>query len=127
SHNDVIEEETHGTGPHTHTIDSAKLAILGANTEEKYASNMLKFGSGTESNGAIGRIAIHVAPTMPPNKHASTSVFISIPNILQCLVIIHHLAAEKFQLHLQKTHADIDNETSRKYLYLIRSGTDTVE
>ncbi|CAF1683549.1 unnamed protein product [Rotaria magnacalcarata] len=108
---DLIEDETRGTGPHTHTINSAKLAILGASTGEKYASNMLKFESDNGSDGVIARIGIHVVPTLPPNTHASTSVFTSISNILQCLIIIHHLAAEKVQLHFHQSQTDADNQS----------------
>ncbi|CAF4145060.1 unnamed protein product, partial [Rotaria sp. Silwood1] len=88
-------------------------------TGEKYASNMHKFESGTGSDGVIARMAIHVVPTVAPNMHVSRSVFTSIPNILQCLIIIHYLAAEKVQFYFQNTRADIDNESARKYLYLI--------
>jgi hypothetical protein len=47
---DRIQDETRGTGSNTHTIQSAKLSILGTSTGEKYASNMLKFDSRTGSH-----------------------------------------------------------------------------
>ena len=76
---DLIEDETRGTSPHTYTIKSAKLAILGASTGEKYAANMVKFESGSGSDGVIARIGIHVVLTVPQNTVESTSVFTSIP------------------------------------------------
>ncbi|CAF3467600.1 unnamed protein product [Rotaria socialis] len=108
---DLIEDETRGTGPHTHTIYSAKLAMLGASTGEKYANNMLNFESDNGNDGVIARIGMHVVPTLPPKTRASRSVFTSIPNILQCLIIIHHLAAEKLQLHFDQSQADADNQS----------------
>jgi hypothetical protein len=111
---DLIEDETRGTGPHTHTIKLAKLAMLGASTGERYAANMLKFESGSGSDGVIARIAIHIVPTVPPNTFVSTSVFTSIPNVLHCLTIIHHLAAHNVQLQFEKSQADIDNQPDRK-------------
>ncbi len=115
---DLIEDETRGTGPNTHTIKLAKLAILGASTGEKYAANMLKFESGSGSDGVIARIGIHVMPTVLANTVASTSVLTSIPNVLHCLTIIHHLAAQKVQLQFEKGQADIDNQPDRKLHYL---------
>jgi hypothetical protein len=103
---DFIDDETRGTDPHTHTIKLAKLAILGASTREKYAGNMLKFESGSGSDGVIARIGIHIVPTVPPNTFVLTSVFTSIPNVLHCLTIIHHLAAYNVQLQCEKSQAD---------------------
>jgi len=114
---DLIEDETQGTGPHTHTIKSAKLAIFGASTGEKYASNLLKFESGSGSDGVIARIGIHGMPIVPPNTFIATSVFTSIPNLLHCLTIVHHLAAHKVQLQFEKSQADIDNQPIRKSNY----------
>jgi hypothetical protein len=115
---DLIEDETCGTGPHTHTIKLAKLAILGASTGEKYAENMLKLESGTGNDGVVSRIGIHVVPTVPPNIHASTSVLTSIPNVLHCLTIIHYLAAHDVKLYFEKSEADIDNQPNGKSHYL---------
>jgi hypothetical protein len=103
---DLIEDETRGTSPHTHTIKLTKLATLRASTGEKYAANMLKFESESGSAGAIARIGIHVVPIVPQNKFSSTSVFTWIPNVLHCLTIIHHLA----------DHNDTQNATKIQYL-----------
>jgi hypothetical protein len=75
---DLIEDETRDIGSHTHTIKLAKLAILSASTGEKYAGNMVKFESGSGSDGVIVRTGIYVMPTVLLNKFISTSVFTSI-------------------------------------------------
>jgi hypothetical protein len=116
---DVIQDETRGTGPHTHTIKLAKLAILGASTGEKYAENMLKFESGSGSDGVIARFGIHVVPIVPPNTHASTSVFTSIPNVIQLLTIVHQLAVHQVQFQFEKSQADIDTRPDRKSHYSV--------
>jgi hypothetical protein len=114
---DLIEDEICGTGPHIHTIKSAKLTIPGASIGEKYTGNMLKFESGSGSDGVIARIGIHVMPTVPPNTFMTTSVFKSIPNVLHCLTIIHHLAAHNVQLQFEKSQADIDSQPDHKSHY----------
>jgi hypothetical protein len=111
---DLIEDETRGTGPHTHTIKLAKFAILGASTGEKYAANMLKFESGSGSDGVIARVGIHIVPIVPPNTFVSTSVLTAIPNVLHCLIMIHHLADHHVQLQFEKSQVDIDNQPDRK-------------
>jgi hypothetical protein len=111
---DLIEDETRGTGPHTHTIKLAKLAILGASAGEKYAANMLKFVSGTGSDGVIARIAMHVVPIVRPNTFVPTLVLTAIPNVLNCFIMIHHLADHHVQLQFEKSQADISDEPDRK-------------
>jgi hypothetical protein len=118
---DLIQDETRGTGSNTHTINSAKLTILGSSTGEKYAHNMLKFNSQTGNDGVIARIGIHIVPPLPTNVNAPSSVFTSIPNILHCLIIVHYLALEKIELRFEKLQCDIDDHLTRElHLFLIR-------